>query len=159
MTGGSKGTLAQVRFRSRTEHTLDEKGRLNFPTRFREVLRQLGSETLMIVPWKTHLRAYPLAEWEALETTLLTEGSSQPGLGKWIRYVVGGVVECSLDKQGRIRLPGDLRNDIGILKDVVLTGMLDWVEIWDRDAWNAETDAALDSFDEQEQGLAKLGLF
>jgi MraZ protein len=151
--------VAQIRFRSRTEHTLDEKGRLNFPTRFREVLRQLGSETLMIAPWKNHLRAYPLAEWEALETKLLTQGGAQPGLGNFVRYVVGGVAECSLDKQGRIRIPADLRSDAAIAKDVVLTGMIDWVEIWDRDAWNAETEAARNSFDDHEAGLAKLGIF
>jgi len=151
--------MAQNRFRSRTEHTLDSKGRLNFPTRFREVLRQLASETLMIAPWKSHLRAYPLAEWEALETKLLTQGGEQPGLGSFVRYVVGGVAECNLDKQGRIRIPADLRNDVNLTKDIVLTGMLDWVEIWDKDDWYAETKATRDSFDEHEAGLSKLGIF
>jgi len=67
--------MIKSRFRSRSEHTLDDKGRLNFPSRFREVLRQYESETLMITAWgKQHLRAYPLVAWDILENTLLTEG-------------------------------------------------------------------------------------
>ncbi len=152
-------SLIQSRFRSRTEHSLDDKGRLNFPTRFREVMRQTGSQTLMVAPWKSHLRAYPVAEWEALETKLLSEGGSQAGIASFVRYVVGGVVECPLDRQGRILLPADLRLDAGLTRDVVLTGMIDWVEIWDRDAWYAETRATRDSFDRHEASLSRLGIF
>lgn len=151
--------MIQSRFRSRTEHTLDTKGRLNFPSRFREVLRQSGSEILMVVPWKTHLRAYPIAEWETLETKLLTQGGEQPNIASFVRYVVGGVTECCLDKQGRIRLPLDLRSDAGLEKEVVLTGMIDWVEIWNKEAWAAETQATRDSFDGHEASLSKMGIF
>lgn len=151
--------MGRGRFRSRTEHTLDAKGRLNFPSRFREVLRQHGSGVLVIVPWKTHLRAYPQAEWEILENKLLEEGGEQPGLGHFVRYVIGGVAECSLDKQGRILLPPDLRKDAGLKKEVVLTGMLDWVEIWDKKAMEAETQATRDDFEGHEASLAKLRIF
>ncbi len=147
------------RFRSRTEHTLDAKGRLNFPSRFREVLRDCDSEVLMIAPWNKHLRAYPVADWDALETKLLTKGGEQSGIASFVRYVVGGVVECSLDKQGRIRLPADLRIDAGIQKDIVLTGMLDWVEIWDVDAWRVENQSTKGNFDSHEESLAKMGIF
>ncbi len=138
---------------------MDEKGRLNFPIRFREVLRQAGSQTLMVVPWKTHLRVYPVAEWEALETKLLSQGGGQAGLASFVRYVIGGVVECSLDRQGRILLPGELRLDAGLNKDVVLTGMIDWVEIWDKDGWYAETQATRDNFDRHQESLSTLGIF
>lgn len=145
------------RFRSRTEHTLDAKGRLNFPSRFREVLRQSGSENLMLVPWGTHLRAYPVAEWEALETKLLTQGGEN-GVSSFFRYVVGGVVECAIDKQGRILIPPDLRNDLKLGKDVTVTGMLDWVEIWDKEAWAAETKATRDNFAAHEASLSRMGI-
>lgn len=167
MKSGGKGCkvenigarMAQSRFRSRSEHTLDAKGRLNFPSRFRDVLRQYGSDILMIAPWKTHLRAYPLSEWEILETKLRTEGGEQPGLGSFVRYVVGGVAECSLDKQGRILLPLELRKDAVLSKEVVLTGMLDWVEIWDKKAMQIETQTTRDDFEGHEASLAKLGIF
>jgi MraZ protein len=73
--------------------------------------------------------------------------------------VVGGVVECCLDKQGRILLPPDLRSDANLDKEVVLTGMIDWVEIWDKEAWYEETQATRDSFDKHEASLSKLGIF
>jgi MraZ protein len=147
--------MVQARFRSKTEHVLDSKGRLNFPSRFRDVLRLLGSDVLMIAPWNDHLRAYPLAQWELLETTLLSNGGD---LGSFVRYAVGGVTECVLDKQGRIRLTPALREDAKLTKDVVLTGMLDWVEIWDKAAWDAETGATKENFDDNKAKLAKLGI-
>jgi len=147
------------RFRSRSEHALDAKGRLIFPSRFREVLRQCGSETLMVAPWKTHLRVYPIAEWEALETKLLTQGGGQPGIASFVRYVVGGVVECNPDKQGRILLPTDLREDANLSKEVVLNGMVGWVDIWDKEAWDAEKQATRDDFDDHKTSLSNIGIF
>lgn len=93
------------RFRSRSEHTLDPKGRLNIPTRFREVLREVYNETLIVTNWHKSLKAFPMTEWEILEEKLLTQGRMQPGFGDFVRYVISGVTECSLDKQGRILLP------------------------------------------------------
>ncbi len=148
--------MGLARFRSKTEHILDAKGRLNFPSRFRDVLRGLGSDVLMVSPWNDHLRAYPLAEWEILENKLLEQGAE---LGDFVRYVVGGVTECTLDKQGRIRLPPDLRVDVNLGKDVVLTGMLDWVEIWDKGAWDQKHTSTRQSFDDHKAKLAKLGIF
>ena len=150
--------MAKGRFRSRSEHILDAKGRLNFPSRFRDALRQSGSEILMVAPWKDHLRAYPLTEWESLETKLLTTQSGDQDIVKFVRYVVGGVVECGLDKQGRILLPPDLRTNVKLTKEVILTGMIDWVEIWDKGAWNAENDSALTGFDDHKSSLSRMGI-
>lgn len=151
--------MIKGRFRSRSEHALDAKGRLIFPRRFREVLAQCDSETLMVAPWKTHLRVYPITEWEALETKLMTQGGGQPGIESFVRYVVGGVVECNPDKQGRILLPTDLREDAGLAKEIVLNGMLDWVDIWDRDAWIAEKQATRNDFEDHKISLSNIGMF
>lgn len=159
MGGEESGFMIQSRFRSRSEHTLDDKGRLNFPSRFRDVLRQYESETLMITAWgKQHLRAYPLAAWDILENKLLTEGKGQQGITSFVRYVIGGVTECGLDKQGRILLPQNLRQDVGLKKDVVLTGMLDWIEIWDKEAWVRENDTTGETFNNFGESLARLGI-
>ncbi len=147
------------RFRSRSEHTLDSKGRLSFPSRFKDVLGRFDSELLMVTTWGKHLRAFPVSEWEVLETTLLTQGKEQPGLASFVRLVVSGITECSLDKQGRILLPLSLRNEANLKKDVVLTGMLDWVEIWDKEAWIAEHQATQANFEDFEEKLARLGIF
>lgn len=149
--------LTQNRFRSRTFHVLDAKGRLNLPSRFREVMRQSGSDILMVAPWKTHLRAFRIPEWEALETKLLTQGGEQ-GIGKFVHYALGGVVECVVDKQGRIRLPAELRNEANLTKDIVLTGMIDWFEICDKETSQAVIDSARDNFEEYQAGLARMGI-
>lgn len=147
------------RFRSRSEHSLDGKGRLNFPSRFKDVLRQYESEVLMVTAWGKHLRVFPVTEWEELESKLFAQGKEQPGLVRFVRQVVSGITECALDKQGRILLPLSIRTESNLKKEVVVTGMVDWVEIWDRDAWIAEHKATQDNFETFEEKLAELGVF
>ena len=151
--------LTTSRFRGRSEHALDIKGRLNVPSRFRDVLARYDSEELMVTSWGAHLRVFPVSQWEILENKLLTNGREQPGLTGFIRLVVSGVTPCQPDKQGRVLLPPSLRSEVGIVKDVVLTGMLDYVEIWDKDAWNLENQATRDNFGDYTESLAKLGIF
>ncbi len=155
-----RGTIIKSRFRSRSEHALDGKGRLNFPSRFRDVLSQYDSEVLMVAPWgKTHLRAFPIPEWESFENTLMTEGRKQKGLARLIRYVVGSVAECPLDKQGRILLPPHLRGEASLQREVVLVGMLNHVEIWDRETWEKENLATSENFEEFDEQFAEMGIF
>jgi len=147
-----------ARFRSRSEHSLDAKGRLNIPSRFREVLREAYSESLIVTNWQKSLKAYPVAEWEILEEKLVTEGRMQPGFADFVRYVISGVTECSLDKQGRILLPASLRSEFGISKQVVLNGMLDHFEIWDKTAWQNEVRRTREDFASFSEGLSSLGI-
>ncbi|MEK6201411.1 MAG: division/cell wall cluster transcriptional repressor MraZ [Desulfobulbaceae bacterium] len=151
--------LTDRRFRGRSEHALDIKGRLNIPSRFRDVLARYDSEELMLTSWGAHLRAFPVSQWEILENKLLTNGREQPGLTSFIRLVVSGVTPCLPDKQGRVLIPPSLRSETGIIKDVVLTGMLDYVEIWDKDAWTLENQATRENFGDYKDSLARLGIF
>ncbi len=153
-----KEKVPEIRFRSRSEHLLDAKGRLNIPSRFREVLGQVYTNELIVTNWQKSLKAYPLVEWEHLEEKLLTEGRNQPGMANFVRYVISGVTECVLDKQGRIRLPQSLRSEFGIEKEVVLNGMLDHFEIWDKGAWQLETRRTRENFHNFEVGLSSLGI-
>ncbi len=137
---------------------MDSKGRLNIPSRFREVLREVYSENIIITNWSKSLKAFPVSEWEILEEKLLNEGKTQPGFGDFVRYVISGVTECQLDKQGRILLPPTLRSEFGIEKEVVLNGMLDHFEIWDKEAWQTETSKTRKNFQNFEQGLSSLGI-
>lgn len=146
-------------FRGRSDHALDGKGRLNIATRFRDVLRRQYDERLMVTPWHKCLKAYPLPQWEELEMTLLAEGKKQPHMINLVRYMIGGVVECALDKQGRILLPPKLREDCGIQKDVVVNGMITYFEIWDKETWETENKPSAENFGNFEQTLLELGLF
>ncbi|PIE60027.1 MAG: division/cell wall cluster transcriptional repressor MraZ [Desulfobulbus propionicus] len=149
--------MAQLRFRSRSEHSLDSKGRLNIPSRFREVLREVYSENLVITNWDRCLRAYPVSEWDILEEKLSSdEAQAQADINDFVRYVISGVTECSLDKQGRILLPQMLRSEFNIEKDVVLNGMLNYFEIWDRGAWAEQARVTRARFTDFEPGMSAL---
>ena len=153
------GIMVSSRVRSKYDHTIDEKGRLSFPSRFRDVLRQYDSDVLIVTPWDNHLRAYPESEWAAIEDKMAAEGGEQPDdLAKIIRYVQAGIIECALDKQGRILLPPALRTDLGLKKDIVLNGMVHWVEIWDKDVWNEEHQATREHFGEHAKSIRKMGI-
>lgn len=147
------------RFRSRSEHVLDAKGRLNIATRFREALRNQGDERLMLTPWRNCIRAYSLPEWEELELALTAQGQKSPEKLKLIRYMIGGAEECVLDKQGRILLPATLREDCHIKKEVVVSGMIAYFEIWDKEVWEAESKPTGDDFHNFEQVLLETGRF
>lgn len=149
----AKGKIrnAVIHFRGRSEHALDEKGRLNIATRFRDVLKAKYDERLMVTPWRNFLKAYPVPQWEELELALLREGRKQPQLKKMMRFLVGGVVECTLDKQGRILLPPALRAEGNITRDVIVSGMLNHIEIWDKGTWAQSIIPTAENFDEFEQ--------
>ena len=151
--------MIRSRFRGKYEHTIDEKGRLSFPSRFRDVLHQYELDVLIVTPWINHLRAYPESEWGAIEDKMLAEGSQNPlGYGSFIRYVQSGIIECALDKQGRILLPPGLRGDLGLKKEIVLTGMVHWVEIWDKEIWNEGHRATGENFPELAKTLGLMGI-
>ena len=155
----SGGSGLVQRFRGRSEHIMDEKGRLNIATRFREALRGHNDERLMVSPWKSCLRAYPLSAWEQVEATLIAEGGKHPRQIQLMRYVIGGVVECVPDRQGRILLPPSLREECGLKKDVVVNGMIAYFEIWDKATWEQVSRPSSEQFAAFEQTWLELGLF
>lgn len=152
--------MARARFRGISEHSLDDKGRLSLPSRFKEELRHYESDTLMITLWgEKHLRIYPLAEWEELEDKLRSSRDENVDVSELLRYLIGTVTECPLDKQGRLLLPQGLRSLVNMQKDIVLIGMTDWIEIWNRETWSIGHQLTHKNFDQNKQFLAKLGVF
>ncbi|MGV1098063.1 division/cell wall cluster transcriptional repressor MraZ [Thiovibrio sp. JS02] len=148
-------------FRGRSEHALDEKGRLNIATRFRETLRKQGEERLMVTPVAPGhkcLRAYSLPQWEELEMTLLAQAQKRPEAITLMRYMIGGAEECVLDRQGRILLPAPLREERGLRKEVVVNGIITFFEIWDKEVWVAEHRVNEASALNYEQVLLEMGL-
>ena len=148
-----------LKFRGKYDHSIDEKGRLSFPSRYREVLRQYDTGILIVIPWDDHLRLYPLAEWESLENKLKAEDSDQlENLDKILRYFESESYECTLDKQGRVLIPPALRADLGLKKDIVLIGMIERVEIWDKDTWEMESKIGRAHFQEHKATIKKRGI-
>ena len=129
-------------FRGLSTINVDAKGRLAIPARYREALAQLGSPELVLTlnPWDRALWLYPLAEWELIETKLSVLSDFDKQSRRTKQIMRGYAADCVCDNQGRVLLPQELRAIAGIDGPVALLGQGNKLEIWDRDAWNAERD-------------------
>lgn len=111
-------------------HTLDQKGRINFPVRLRD---DLGEQFVITKGLDTCLSVYPMEEWRRLEEKLRELPRAKSRVVQ--RFIFAGAVEVMPDKQGRIVIPSNLRDYAGIERDVVIIGASDRVEIWDAGRW------------------------
>lgn len=126
-------------FRGRFEYTIDPKGRVNVPARFRDQLQDNGQASFVVTNFSGCLCVFPVAEWNRIEEQVAARVSSvHRKLNTFLRFFIGGAVEVVPDKQGRILIPPSLRAYAGLDRDVVITGMLKRFEIWSREKWEAE---------------------
>ena len=112
-------------FMGEYNHTIDAKGRLIIPSRFRELL---GEEFVLTRGLDGCLYIYPMDEWAAFEEKLRALPLTNKDARTFSRFFVAGATTCQLDKQGRILVPQTLRQFAGLEKDVVLTGNLNRIE-------------------------------
>ena len=146
-------------FRGRFEHTIDSKGRVSVPSKFREILRErYGDERVVITTFDSCLVMYPYKEWTLLEERASRLSMLKREVKAFVRLFFSGATECSIDKLGRILIPPALRNYAGLEKDVVLAGMLNKIEIWSKDRWETEITKAQENFDALSDVIADLGL-
>ncbi|MCR4843171.1 MAG: division/cell wall cluster transcriptional repressor MraZ [Eubacterium sp.] len=125
-------------FMGEFNHTIDDKGRLIVPVKFRE---QLGKEFVVTKGMDGCLFVYPKKAWEEFEEKLAALPITvDKDARKFVRFFLSGAAAVELDKQGRILLPSTLRAHAGLKKDVVFTGVLDRVEIWSAENWNSYGD-------------------
>ncbi len=151
-----KGELLEV-FRGRSAHVLDAKGRLSIPARFRDILRAKYDQRLIVTNLPNCLVAYPYEIWLELEKKFTQFHIAPPDIQAFQRYFLAAAVECSLDGQGRILIPAPLREEAGLKKDVVLSGMLTYFEIWDKEQLDRELQKARKNFDKHSDMVAAIG--
>ena len=113
-------------------HSIDTKGRLIIPSRFRY---ELGETFVLTRGLDGCLSIYPQSEWDTLEAKLRALPFTNSNARKITRFLISGATPCELDRQGRILVPAALREYAGLDKDVVVTGNLDKIEIWDKERW------------------------
>ncbi|HLG20216.1 MAG TPA: division/cell wall cluster transcriptional repressor MraZ [Bdellovibrionota bacterium] len=145
-------------FRGRYDHTVDGKGRLSIPSRFREILSDKYSESLVVTNFDRCLVAFPQEEWENLERKAAALSQLKKEVKAFQRYFISGATECPLDAQGRILLPPKLREYADLQRDVVVVGMLKKIEIWSKTRWEEAFTDSQKSFEEISDVLADLGL-
>ena len=118
-------------FRGQYSYTLDEKGRVNIPARFRRALTPEARETFVVTGGFDHcLFVFPLDEWERKESVLRDQSITNESVRKVVRVLLLNASESSCDKQGRILIPPHLLKWARLEKDVLINGALDRIELW-----------------------------
>jgi transcriptional regulator MraZ len=145
-------------FRGRYQHTIDPKGRLSVPAKFRDVLAQYEG-TLMVVPNDHALEVHPLQEWERLENRINEQSQFDPEVRKLGRLYISRAKEVDLDSAGRILLPPDSRQQAGLAKDVTLVGPgRRYFEVWDRTRFEEYERTSGDELPSLFERLSRLGV-
>lgn len=134
-------------------HTIDAKGRLIVPAKFREAL---GDEFVVTRGLDDCLFVFPNEGWKVFEEKLSTLPVANKNARRFARFFLSGAATVELDKQGRILIPTTLREYGALEKEVVFIGVANRVEIWSKERW--ENSAVMDDMDEIAESMDELGL-
>ncbi|WP_435924929.1 division/cell wall cluster transcriptional repressor MraZ [Paenibacillus sp. DYY-L-2] len=132
-------------FMGEFQHSIDEKGRIIIPAKFRDLL---GTSFVVTRGLDQCLFVYPMQEWEVLEQKLKALPLMKSDARAFTRFFFSGATECEWDKQGRVNLPATLRQYAKLEKDCVVLGVSNRVEIWSRDTWEQYFQQSEDTFNE-----------
>jgi MraZ protein len=127
-------------FRGQFTHSLDDKGRVSLPSRFRDVLVADGDSRFVLTPDLSDpcLHLYPFRSWEEYERKVSELAIHDRRIVRFRRLYVSVAQEGELDRVGRIRLPPEFRQRLAVEHDVVFAGMGKIVEIWSKALWEKE---------------------
>ncbi len=120
------------------EHTIDDKNRLTLPVRFRDAL---AGGVVLARGIEKSIDVYPRESWDANVARIAELDSLTREAREMKRFVFAGAAVTELDKQGRVLVPPHLGTHAGLSKDVVLAGVHDHIEIWDRSEWTTHLNA------------------
>ncbi len=138
-------------FMGEYNHTIDAKGRIIVPSKFREAL---GENFVVTLGLDGCLFVYPNEEW----LTFVNQLKNLPGnkdARQLQRYFMAGAADCEVDKQGRILIPSKLREHASLDKDVVFVGVLSKIEIWSKERWENNS---YDNMDDIADHMSEFGL-
>lgn len=135
-------------------HTLDAKGRLILPARFRE---ELGGSFMITRGLDGCLFVYTQLEWQALDEKLQKLPLINKGARELTRFFHAGVTQCEPDKQGRILVPAGLRTYADLKKEVCMVGVGKHIEIWDKERWENNMSDISDNMDGLLDGMQDMG--
>ncbi len=140
-------------FMGEYNHTIDAKGRLIIPAKFREVL---GDEFVVTKGMDGCLFVFDNSEWQTFAEKLRSLPMIDKEVRQFTRFFLAGAASVEVDKQGRILLPSVLRDFAGITKDTVLIGVGSRIEIWSKDRW--EGTVTYQDMDEISTHMVELGI-
>ncbi|HYH05053.1 MAG TPA: division/cell wall cluster transcriptional repressor MraZ [Bacillota bacterium] len=142
-------------FMGEFQHSLDDKGRLIVPAKFRE---GLGEKFIVTRGLDNCLFVYPLTQWKVLEEKIKELPTSHADTRAFVRMFFSGAVEAELDKQGRIVIPQHLRDHARIERDAYIIGVSTKVEIWSKAAWEQYSSQAQQSYENIAETIIDIGI-
>ncbi len=134
-------------FRGFNKISIDNKGRLAVPSRYRELISVQAENSLVITlnPLDRSLWLYPLPEWDVIEDKLASLSDFDKQSRRTKQMMRGYATDCQLDSQGRILIPKELRSYSDLTKKAVILGQGNKFEIWNEKAWEAQRDEWLET--------------
>jgi MraZ protein len=142
-------------FMGEYSHTIDTKGRLIIPSKFRE---ELGDEFVLTKGLDGCLSIYPMEQWKIFEKKLEALPLTNKNARDFVRFFLSGAIECEIDKQGRFLISGNLREYAKLEKEVVIIGVGTRLEIWNREKWRNYSSDDNISADKIAENMTMLGI-
>ncbi len=112
---------------------IDDKGRFMLPSKFREILQE--DEFVITRGLDNSIDLFPSSEWENIENELRKLKRTDSKHRAYQRFVLSAATKLTVDKQGRVNLPNSLTEHAKINKNIIVTGMVDKIEIWAEEVW------------------------
>lgn len=149
-------------FRGLFPQTIDNKGRVSIPVKFREVLNQRHDQRIMMTNFTMDgfncLDVYPWADWEVLEGKILSQNQFDPDVVRFSHMYINGAHDVEVDQQGRILIPQVLRDAAGLKRGIMLSGALKKFRIFNKEAYDMALASSKDKLMSDPSHLKNLGL-
>jgi MraZ protein len=136
-------------------HKMDSKGRLIIPAKFRE---ELGDNFVATRGLDNCLFIFPMDEWEQLSKKIANTPVTNKNARFFARFFISGATESTLDKQGRINIPTNLKEYAELEKEIVVIGLTNRIELWAKENWDQFLETTEDSTDEIAAAMQDLGI-
>jgi len=137
------------------KHSLDAKGRMAVPAKFR---KGLVGGAIVTRGLDRCLFVFSRSEWDVLATKIAQLPIAQAGARAFVRLMLSGATDADIDAQGRILIPDTLRTYAGLEKETVVTGLMNRIEIWDAESWNKYKTKTESASDEIAEKMGELGI-
>ena len=137
-------------FMGEYHHTIDEKGRIIIPSKFRE---ELGEKFIITRGIENCLFVYSLESWKNITNKLETLPFTKKDARQFVRFFLSGATTAEFDKQGRVNITSPLITYANLQKDCVIIGTGDRLEIWSQEDWNAFFDSAASNMSDIAENL------
>lgn len=147
-------------FRGSSFHTIDSKGRIIIPARFRDIIKAGGGDGVVVTRLDKALFAYTFDEWSKIESRILSIAETSEYMRRFRRVFIGGAFDCTCDRQGRVLIPPVLRQYAELEKEIALVGQIAHFEVWSKEKYELEVMQLEEDMKKEGVGneIAKLGL-